>query len=74
MSDTISASNTAPVVVSSGGVGPAIGSMGVGASIMVIVTWFCGLHGIVIPGEVALAMGGLLSSGLHYTQDWFFNK
>ena len=58
-----------PPPVTSSGIGSAIGSMGVGGSLGIVITYFFGLAHVQIPGEVSVAMVTLLSAAAHFIQD-----
>ena len=56
----------------SGGIAPAVGSMGIGGASVVVITWLLGLVHVQLPADVSIAMVTLVSAGAHYLQDAYF--
>lgn len=62
---------TPPTPASNSNLGPAIGSMGIGAAAILVLGWALTLVHVVLPPDVSVALVTLASAGAHYLQDRF---
>lgn len=62
-------SGTSPAAVPTGSIAPAVGSMGVGGAVIVVLNWLLSLVHIDLPPDISAALVTLVSAGAHYLQD-----